>query len=154
MPADSRARRFTVRRPEMNAMFRTLYCTRWIYGMGDRSTYIYEVQRHIAPRARLRARSRSPNYVVYTVSGHSGYGHTRTQYTRSALFDAHRQTGRDVTSIVAALHASWPVDVQRGVCCIYGKRSLPHLGYGHTRTQYTRSALFDAHRQAEMSRRL
>ena len=21
---------------------------------------------------------------------------------------------------------------------IYGKRSLPHLGYGHTRTQYTR----------------
>ena len=31
---------------------------------------------------------------------------------------------------------------------IYGKRSLPHLGYGHARTQYTRSAaLFDAHRQ-------
>ena len=23
-------------------------------------------------------------------------------------------------------------------CCIYGKWSLPHLGYGHTRTQYTR----------------
>ena len=44
-------RRFTVQRPEMNAMFRTLYC---IYGMGDKSTYIYVVQRHIAPRARLR----------------------------------------------------------------------------------------------------
>ena len=27
---------------------------------------------------------------------------------------------------------------QYACCCIYGKRSLPHLGYGHTRTQYTR----------------
>ena len=27
---------------------------------------------------------------------------------------------------------------QYACCCIYGKRSLPHLGYGRTRTQYTR----------------
>ena len=25
---------------------------------------------------------------------------------------------------------------QYACCCIYGKRSLPHLGYGHTRTQF------------------
>ena len=50
---DSRARRIiTVRRPEMNAMFRTLYCTRRIYGMGDISTYI--IIRSTAPYSAAR----------------------------------------------------------------------------------------------------
>ena len=49
--------------------------------------------------------STSPaSQYVYTVSGHWPY--TNTVYAIAALFDAHRQRCH-----VAALHASWPVDV-------------------------------------------
>ena len=53
--------------------------------------------------------------MVYTVSGHS---HTLDMAIHEHSIRASRPVGRDVTSIVAALHASWPVDVQRGVCVL------------------------------------
>ena len=45
---------------------------------------------------------------LYTVSGHS---HTLDMAIHELSIRASRPVGRDVTSIVAALHASWPVDV-------------------------------------------
>ena len=58
--------------------------------------------------------------VVYTVSGHS---HTldmaiHEHSIRDSRPSCSVRIGRDVTLIVAALHASWPVDVQRGVCVL------------------------------------
>ena len=53
--------------------------------------------------------------TVYTVSGHS---HTLDMAIHEHSIRTSRPVGRDVTSIVAALHASWPVDVQCGVCVL------------------------------------
>ena len=67
----------------------------------------------------------------------------------------------DIMAIVSAVFSSYfllfvtfgPTSSasQYARCCIYGKRSLPHFGYGHTRTQYTRYS--DA-RDVTSSRRL
>ena len=55
---------------------------------------------------------------LYTVSGHS---HTLDMAIHEhSIRDppCSMRIGRDVTSIVAALHASWPVDVQCWVCVL------------------------------------
>ena len=51
---------------------------------------------------------------LYMVSGHS---HTLDMAIHEHSIRDSR-LGRDVTSFVAALHASWPEDVQRGVCVL------------------------------------
>ena len=59
------------------------------------------------------------NNVVYTVSGHSHTLDMGRDMGMHCIRDRRpvrcASAGRDVTSIVAALHAFWPVDVQRGV---------------------------------------
>ena len=62
--------------------------------------------------------SPASQYVVYTVSGHSHTLDMGMHCIRDRRPVRCASAGRDVTSIVAALHAFWPVDVQRGVCVL------------------------------------